>query len=103
MRSRTKKLQRIYYIFWFLLLYIIAALVFWYISLERQNELIESLKINALDPLQDNFSELKKNVQNEKARKSAQYKGEGIIFFLVIIAGAFFIFRAVRRQLRQSV
>lgn len=103
MQSRTKKLRRIYYIFWFLLIYIIAALVFWYISLEKQNETIEALKLNQLDPASQDYVSQKNNVEQERFRKSAQYMGEGVIFFLVIIAGAGFIFRAVRRQLRQSV
>lgn len=42
-------------------------------------------------------------IQAEKNRKTTQYIGEGITFFLVILAGAIFIFRAVRRQLKQTV
>lgn len=42
-------------------------------------------------------------IQEEKRRKTAQYIGEGITFFLVILAGAIFIFRSVRRQLKQSI
>lgn len=42
-------------------------------------------------------------IQIEKNRKTAQYIGEGITFFLVILAGAIFIFRSVRRQLKQSL
>ncbi len=39
----------------------------------------------------------------EKKRKTTQYIGEGVTFFLVILTGAIFIFRAVRRQLKQTV
>lgn len=35
-------------------------------------------------------------------RKKAQYLGEGVTFFLLIVAGAVFVFRAVRRELRIS-
>ncbi len=35
-------------------------------------------------------------------RKTAQYLGEGFTFFMLIIAGAIFVFRAVRRELRIS-
>lgn len=38
-----------------------------------------------------------------KKRKTAQYIGEGVTFFLVILAGAIYIFRSVRRQLKQSL
>jgi len=37
-----------------------------------------------------------------KKRKTAQYLGEGVTFFLLIVAGAIFVFRAVRRELRIS-
>lgn len=35
-----------------------------------------------------------------KRRKTAQYVGEGLIFMLLILVGAVYIFRATRRQLR---
>ena len=35
-------------------------------------------------------------------RKYAQYLGEGVTFLLLIVAGAIFVFRAVRRELRIS-
>jgi signal transduction histidine kinase len=45
------------------------------------------------------FDEVQKIEVKEK-RKTSQYIGEGAVFFLVIMAGAVFIFRAVRRQLK---
>jgi len=41
-------------------------------------------------------------IKSLEKRKTAQYLGEGITFFLLIIAGAIFVFRAVRRELRIS-
>jgi signal transduction histidine kinase len=41
-------------------------------------------------------------IQDAKRRKTAQYIGEGSIFFLLIIGGAIFVFRSVRSQLRLS-
>ncbi|MEO5889985.1 MAG: HAMP domain-containing sensor histidine kinase [Ferruginibacter sp.] len=37
-----------------------------------------------------------------KKRKTAQYLGEGSIFLLLILSGAFFIYRAVRRQFKSG-
>jgi K+-sensing histidine kinase KdpD len=45
------------------------------------------------------FEEIQ-SINERQKRKTSQYIGEGAVFFLVIMAGAFFIFRAVRRQLR---
>ena len=47
------------------------------------------------------ISQVEKILDKEK-RKTAQYIGEGAVFFLLIGAGAFVIFRAVRKQFRQG-
>ena len=43
-----KRLRRATIIYWMLLLYIIAALVWWFISLENQNQEMTSLKYELL-------------------------------------------------------
>ena len=101
-RIKVKPLRTIYIFYWFLLGYIIAALLFWYISLANQNKELTVFKRNNIafeDP--DRESKLKQ-VQIENSRKTAQYAGEGITFFLFIVAGAVFVFRLVNRQLLQS-
>ncbi|MEO6683830.1 MAG: ATP-binding protein [Ginsengibacter sp.] len=98
-RIKVKPLRTIYIFYWFLLSYIIAALLFWYISLATQNKEITVFKENNVevnDPLRE--QKLLK-IQDEKRRKTAQYAGEGITFLLFIIAGAVFVFRLVNRQL----
>ena len=47
------------------------------------------------------FTDIQKLNAVEK-RKTAQYIGEGATFLLLILAGAVFIFRAVRQQLKSS-
>lgn len=101
-RIKVKPLRTIYIFYWFLLGYIIAALLFWYISLANQNDELTVFKENNIaadDPLR---LEKIKQIQAEKGRKTAQYAGEGITFFLFIIAGAVFVFRLVNKQLLQS-
>ena len=98
-RIKVKPLRTIYIFYWFLLAYIIAALLFWYISLSTQNKEITVFKennISANDPLRLQKIE---QIELEKGRKNAQYAGEGITFLLFIIAGAVFVFRLVNRQL----
>ncbi len=41
-------------------------------------------------------------IKDLQRRKTAQYLGEGLTFFLLIVVGAVFVFRAVRRELRIS-
>lgn len=103
MLQKTKKLQLIFLIYWFLLAYIIAALVFWFISLNKQNVMMAELKMRDLSLQGPADNGMITKIQAEKKRKTTQYIGEGVTFFLVILAGAIFIFRAVRRQLKQTV
>ena len=97
---KTKKLRFVFIVYWFLLAYIIAALVWWFIALNNQNHqmaLHETTQLKKDNPAY--FDEVQKIELKEK-RKTSQYIGEGAVFFLVIMAGAVFIFRAVRRQLK---
>lgn len=87
-------------IYWFMLLYIIAALFFWYIKLQQQNEQMADYKL--LELVADDPSYLQKveQINLEYNRKTMQFRGEGVAFLLIILVGAVFIFRAVRRQFR---
>jgi len=97
---KTKKLRFVFIVYWFLLLYILAALVWWFIELNNQNHQMADYAANQL--LKDNPGYLidVQKIKDSEKRKTTQYIGEGAVFFLVIMAGAFFIFRAVRRQLK---
>lgn len=102
MPGKTQKIRYIYSLYWFLLTYIIAALIWWFIALNRQNEQATIFKLQQLKPDQpEYFSDLNK-IEDAEKRKRAQYIGEGVAFFLLIAAGATFVFRAVRKQLKFS-
>ena len=103
MPNKTKKIRVIFLIYWILLAYIIAALVWWFIALNRQNEQMAFFKIQEIHSGNATYEENKISVQKETNRKTAQYIGEGSIFFLLIAAGAIFVYRAVRRQLKTSL
>jgi signal transduction histidine kinase len=86
-----------------MLAYTIAALIFWFISLNSQNVMMADLKMRDLYLQTSIDSNAKEKILAEQKRKTTQYIGEGVTFFLVILTGAIFIFRAVRRQLKQTV
>lgn len=102
--SGRKRLRRITVIYWALLLYIIAALVWWFISLEKQNTTMKQFNIqhlnNTTDSLQSpllyhqKLDEINKDHMNNRTK----FIGEGSIFFLFIIIGAAFVYRSIRRQ-----
>jgi K+-sensing histidine kinase KdpD len=57
-------------------------------------------KIQELQTTDIRYREQYKKIMDENKRKSAQYFGEGAIFLLLISAGAIFLFRAVKNQLK---
>jgi signal transduction histidine kinase len=102
MEKKSKKIRFILFLYWFLLAYILSALVWWYIALNRQNHAMGELKKAGIA-----FSDPTRNAQFtaiEAAgkRKMAQYIGEGSIFLLLIGAGAIVLFRAINNQLKLS-
>jgi hypothetical protein len=50
MPDKTKKLRLVFFIYWFLLAYILAALVWWFIALNRQNRLMTKYEMEQLHP-----------------------------------------------------
>lgn len=102
MLLKIKKIKRAFIIYWILLAYIVAALVWWFIALSRQNEQMSQYKIMDLHKDDLRYEQKYQKVLQEKKIKAAQYFGEGATFFLLILAGAIFVFRAVRRELRLS-
>ena len=102
MPDKSKKLRSIFIIYWFLLAYILAALIWWFIALNRQNKQMAQYEIQQLDQKDNNYLASLNQIQSLEKRKTAQYVGEGVTFFLLIVAGAVFVFRAVRRQLKNS-
>ena len=99
-----KRIQRTTTIYWTLLVYILAALIWWFISLEQQNDSMRSLKISQLKATIDSTaapalfqSELNK-INSDYWKNKTKYIGEGSLFFLVILVGAAFVYRSVRRQ-----
>ena len=99
---KIKRLRTIYILYWFLLTYIIAALIWWFIALSSQNQMMTDYKLNELNPAKPDDQQEISKIKDEKRRKTAQYIGEGATFFLLIVAGAVVVFRAVRRQFKQS-
>jgi len=100
MQSAKKKLAFVTVIFWFLLAYIMAALVWWFVSLDQQNNDMALLRLSELNPAAANYAARKADVLDYQRRKHGQYVGEGIIFMLLIWVGALFVYLATRRYLR---
>ncbi|MFN6374178.1 MAG: sensor histidine kinase [Chitinophagia bacterium] len=87
-------------IYWLLLAYLIAALAWWYFELDQQNDRMlalqqeQMIKDHGHDPIQLAM------LQDAHQRNASQYIGEGLTFLILTLAGAFFVYNAVRRQIR---
>jgi len=87
-------------VYWILLLYIITALVWWFIELKNQNQQMTNYRISELNSKDPAIQKKKDQINRENNRKTTQYVLEGITFLALILVGAVFIYRAVRRQFK---
>ena len=97
-----KKIVLVIAVYWMLLLYVLAALFWWFIALNRQNARMSELSFSVLHKDSTAYYQEVQQVYDAQQRKKAQYVGEGVAFFAVIIFAAYFVFRATMRHLKLS-
>ena len=96
-----RKLHRATIVYWVLLFYIIAAIIWWAFSLLQQNDEIYDLKKWALQSASVTEKPLiAQEIERQRQRNIYKYIGEGCAFLLLILIGALYIYRSVRRQFR---
>ncbi len=103
----SKRFRLITIIYWLLLLYIVAALVWWFITLEKQNQYLTDLRFTELESQKNTLTESEHRsrydlIELVSQRNTTKYIAEGITFLILILIGAFFVYRAVRRQFRMQ-
>ena len=96
---KRNKLTVITIVYWFLLTYIVTALLFWFLSLVRQSTQMSEYKLMQLKKDAPDYSARVNAIEDEERRKIAQYIGEGSTFLLLILVGAVFVYQATRRQI----
>src|SRR4051812_40512671 len=103
--ANKRKLAVTTAVFWVLFLYIIAALLWWFFSLMQQAQVVHNLKKlelqqAAYDTTSAAYKRAMAEIDDQRRRSTYKYVGEGSIFLLLIIIGAIYIYRSVRRQLQ---
>ena len=97
-----KQLRRATFVYWVLLSYILAILVWWFILLKNQSNAITDLQYKNLSLQTDMSPQAKQEavykINSDSRRNTNKYIGEGVTFLMLIVIGAFFIYRSVRRQ-----
>ena len=107
MTSR-KKIRRATFTYWLMLSYIVAALAWWLISLQRQSSDLADYKLQQLNALADGkmspgiYQAEYEKISSFRKREAVKYYAEGIFFFALIIVSAIFVYRTVRRQFKQQ-
>lgn len=87
-------------VYWVLLAYIVAGLVWWFIELETQNRQMITDQLQQLRPDDPQYAGRRAAILAKEKGKTAQYVGEGSTFLFLILLGALFVYREVRRQIR---
>ena len=59
-------------------------------------------RLHQIKPGESNYQQAYNTIELEKKRKTGQFIGEGVTFLILILAGAVFVFRVIRRQFWQS-
>jgi signal transduction histidine kinase len=102
----NQKLTAVKVVYWALLLYMIAALLWWFIALVKQNDTLVAVQLQQITQKpgttfipQQTAAQLLKM----QSRKRVQYIAEGLTFLALILVGAVYVYSATRRQIRASV
>jgi K+-sensing histidine kinase KdpD len=88
-----------------LFVYVIAAILFWGYSLEKQKDVVYQLEKKILKSSKLNISESSyidqlKSIEQKRIRRTKQYYGEGGTFLLIILLTAGIVYYAYYRQLK---
>lgn len=101
-KSKARSVRLVFILYWILLSYIFAALIFWFLSLARQNYQLTQFRLQTVNVHDENYRGKINKIIADNKRKTTQYIGEGATFLFFIVTGAVFVFRITRNHLRQS-
>ncbi|MGZ8558017.1 MAG: sensor histidine kinase [Chitinophagaceae bacterium] len=101
-----KKIRRATIIYWLMLIYIVVALAWWFISLQKQSNALADFKLKQLNATIDSTSSpllyrsAYYTINDDKKRQSFKHLSEGLFFLALIIFAALFVYRTVKRQFK---
>ncbi len=97
---KSKRLAIATTVYWVLLVYIVAGIAWWFIALQTESRHLAEYKLQALKPDNPAYESKLDEIRLEQENKTGRNIGEGTTFLLLILAGAFFVYREVRRQIK---
>ena len=105
MIPRLKILNTISFIrifYWLFLTYMIAAFLWWYVALEKQNNQIANIQYGNFQSNDPALAQKVHAIQDYQLRKQKQYIGEGLTILFFFLLGAIYVYRALKKQIRYS-
>ncbi|MHA4808205.1 sensor histidine kinase [Flavitalea flava] len=97
---KKKRLAIATLVYWILLAYIIVGLGWWFIALQSESQKMANYKMQSLKQDDPKYETRLTAILAEQQLKTARNVGEGSTFLLLILVGALFVYREVRRQIR---
>jgi two-component system, OmpR family, sensor histidine kinase CiaH len=97
---KNKWANRATVIYWFLLVYVLAALIWWFIALNLQNVQMTEYRLELIGRNDPSYNTKVTKIRSERNRHTAAYVSEGLVFLSVILVGAIFLYSAIVRQMR---
>jgi two-component system, OmpR family, sensor histidine kinase CiaH len=100
MAKEKRNIRFVFVIFWLLLAYIMAALLWWVYELYTQNTNLSLIKVKELATNNSLYQLQYNKIINQEKSNNIQYILEGATFLLLMIAGAIYIYRGFLKELR---
>ena len=99
---KVNKLKLVSFIYWVFLTYMIAAFIWWYVSLEKQNNEIAAIKFQSIQLSDPSLAVKTQAIQDFQLRKTKQFIGEGLTILVLFLLGAIYVYRSLMKQLRYA-
>jgi two-component system, OmpR family, sensor histidine kinase CiaH len=102
MPLKTGKFKIVFYVYWLMVLYFIASLCWWYIELNGQNIQMAAHKMADLQKTDIAYPAKVKAIEKEKNGNFYQFIGEGALTLILIMAGAFYLLRQFKNEIKSA-
>jgi len=99
---KVNNLKLVSLIYWVFLTYMIAAFIWWYVSLEKQNNEIAAIKFQSIQLNDPSLAAKTHAIQDFQLRKTKQFIGEGLTILVLFLLGAIYVYRSLMKQLRYA-